>query len=327
MTRYLWALAGSGEMPFFGDDDGGRLFHPFGDRSRFARATLGACAAFLGDTPSHGDPRDLEDLAAWWLREPSVSQAQGSRASELFPDSGIATMVENGTELIASVRAFGRGRAGHSHAHALHFTLRRAGQPVLIDPGTYTYVSDPVWRNRFRGTAAHNTVRIDGLDQADPAGPFRWLNPPTCEILEWQASPWKLRARCRYRGLSHERRIFFQQYAVWVVDEIHGSGRHRIEQFWHPAGPVERIGEGCFQLAGGVTLLFPAGASVDIEQGGDHGWDSPVFGAKHPSSVVRSSVETELPCRLAAVFDLRQENAPLMLEPGRMILGARQLSL
>ena len=32
------------------------------------------------------------------------------------------------------------------------------GEETLIDPGTYTYVGDPAWRNRFRGTAAHNTI-------------------------------------------------------------------------------------------------------------------------------------------------------------------------
>ena len=49
---------------------------------------------------------------------------------------------------------------------------------MLIDPGTYTYVADRRWRDWFRGSAAHNTLRIDGLDQASPAGPFRWDGRP-----------------------------------------------------------------------------------------------------------------------------------------------------
>ncbi len=43
-----------------------------------------------------------------------------------------------------------------------------------------------MWRDRFRGSAAHNTVRVDGRDQADAAGPFRWLNKPSVEVRSWE---------------------------------------------------------------------------------------------------------------------------------------------
>src|SRR5207245_173758 len=64
--------------------------------------------------------------------------------------------------------------AAHGHADALSFTLSIAGDEVLIDPGTYAYHTHSGWRAHFRGTAAHNTVRIDGVDQSVPAGNFLW---------------------------------------------------------------------------------------------------------------------------------------------------------
>ena len=325
MARYLWALAGSGEMPMLGDDDGGRLFHPFGDRSRFARATLAACAAFLGDTPCHGEASDLDEIAVWWLGDRAEVRTRAPRVSASFPDTGTVTMVEGDTEIIAAVRAFGPGSAGHSHAHALHFTLRHAGEEVLIDPGTYTYVSDPVWRDRFRGTAAHNTVRIDLRDQADPAGPFRWSDLPVSEILEIQQHPWRLRARCRYRGLTHDRQMIFSDGALWIVDRVSGVGRHRIEQFWHPAGPVERLADRCIQLPGKMRLILEGGRTVEIEQGGDYGWRSPVPGVKHACPVIRLSIEADLPCVMAAAFDSRYAGAPLRIEEDWLTLGERRV--
>jgi Heparinase II/III-like protein/Heparinase II/III N-terminus len=327
MARYLWSIAGTDEMPFFGDDDGGRLFYPYGDRSRFARATLAACAVFPGDTPSHADSRDLNELAVWWLPNAVLAGPPAVRFSEQFPQTGLVTMAHGDVELIASVRAFARGSAGHSHAHSLHFTLRRAGQQVLTDPGTYTYVGDPAWRDRFRGTAAHNTVRIDQRDQADPAGSFRWTNPPQTEVIQWQANPWRLHARCHYRGISHERRIFFESDALWIIDDIMGSGRHRIEQFWHPAGAVDRKADGSILFPSGVRLLVPDTQLIDIQDGGEYGWHSPVFGIKNPLPVVRQSIETELPGRLVAVFDFRAEPALLTIESDQLLLGGRKLQL
>ena len=36
----------------------------------------------------------------------------------------------------------------------------------MVDPGRYSYAEgDPNWRHWFRGTAAHNTVTVDGADQ------------------------------------------------------------------------------------------------------------------------------------------------------------------
>lgn len=326
MARYLWALAGAAEMPFLGDDDGGRLFFPFGERSRFPRATLAACAAFLGDTPSHGCEEDLAELAVWWIGDRARTAPPSARESTIFPDVGTATLVDSEAELIATVRAFARGSAGHSHAHALHFTLRRRGIPVLIDPGTYTYVSDPAWRDRFRGTAAHNTVRLDGRDQADPAGPFRWSNPASCEILEWQPNPWRLVARCDQRGIRHLRRIVYADQALWVVDEIQGSGPHRIEQFWHLAGVVEETADGSILLPGDVRLLLSHGPA-EICEGGDFGWESAAPGRKRALPLIRTAIEAELPVRMAAVFDFRSDGSRLVLSTDRVELGDRGLLL
>lgn len=323
MARYLWAIAGSGEMPMLGDDDGGRLFHPFGDRGRFARATLAACAAFLGDTPCHGEAGDLDEIAVWWLGGGAQITARAPRTSASFPDTGVVTMVEGDTEVVTAVRAFGPGSAGHSHAHALHFTLRHGGEEVLIDPGTYTYISDPVWRDRFRGTAAHNTLRIDGRDQADPAGPFRWSNPPLSEVLDLQQQPWRLRARCRYRGFCHDRQMIFSDGVLWIVDRVSGTGRHRIEQFWHPAGAVERLG-GSIQLPGEMRLIVEDGRTAEIGEGGDYGWRSPVPGVKRICPVIRLSIEAELPCVLATAFDSQGGSAVLRIEGEWITLGDRR---
>ena len=66
------------------------------------------------------------------------------------------------------------GDGGHGHYDALHFEAYAYGRPLVVDPGRYTYSeSGPNWRRWFKGTAAHNTVTVDGLDQT----PYRRGKP------------------------------------------------------------------------------------------------------------------------------------------------------
>lgn len=176
MCEVLAALTDSdGSFPLLGDEDGGRLFHPFGARRLFPRAAL-TTASFFFDVPAwRFAPADYAETGLWWMGARDFApQAAKSRARGVFSDCGIVTGGDEQTQIVFTARAFGNGTAGHSHAHALHFILRRNQRDLLLDSGTFTYVGDQVARNRFRSNSAHNTIRIDSLDQASPAGPFRW---------------------------------------------------------------------------------------------------------------------------------------------------------
>jgi hypothetical protein len=66
------------------------------------------------------------------------------------------------------------GSAGHAHADALSLFVVHQGVPRVIDPGSYTYTAEPVWRDALRATTAHATVALGGRSSSEPAGPFRW---------------------------------------------------------------------------------------------------------------------------------------------------------
>lgn len=53
----------------------------------------------------------------------------------------------------------------HTHCDMLSFTFSDGNQNIIVDPGTYCYTSSPVLRKKFRSTAKHNTVCINGIDQ------------------------------------------------------------------------------------------------------------------------------------------------------------------
>lgn len=188
MADFLAVLLGPArELPFLGDDDGGRLFHPYGKRERFGRATLATAAAVLGRSDLPVEPEDSYEQACWWIGAAPAGRVRP--ASRLFPDAGLAVMVSGDVHAVFDAGPFGPGGAGHSHSDTLSLVVRVGEERILIDPGTYTYVAGAGWREAFRGSAAHNTLRLDGRNQATPAGPFRWMDKPEVKLLEVVRGP------------------------------------------------------------------------------------------------------------------------------------------
>ena len=306
MADYLEALLGpAGAIPFMGDDDGGRLFHPYGRRDRFGRATMATASMLLTGRWSYR-PEDAPEQAAWWLGEQTLAaappQAAPSAVSRLFRDAGLAAMCSGDLRVYVDAGPLGTSRAGHGHSDTLSVVVRKGQEEVLIDPGTYTYVSDPEWRNRFRGSAAHNTVRIGGRDQAVPIWPFGWTGKPDVRVVEWSSSPAEdfLRAECRYGGFTHRRTVHLQKPdRLVVVDEIEGpGGEHLIEQFWHPGGNAAAISPNCFRIAGDWQLGLDAALRAELSEGGEYGWRSEAFGSKTPAPAIRATSIARLPLRL-----------------------------
>lgn len=204
MAGFLKALLGeAGYLSFLGDDDGGRLFHPFSEASRFG---------------------------AWTLGEINADPPQSA-----YPESGLYFLTNDKVQVLFDAGPFARGSAGHSHADLLSFTARTGQREVLIDPGTYTYVGDAAQRELFRSSAMHNTLRVNGMEQAKPAGPFRWRDTPEPRVVSAEAA----KVCAEYTnggGFTHRRTLHWnpQEESLYVKDQVTGPpGRHRIEQFWH----------------------------------------------------------------------------------------------
>ncbi|MEV3869656.1 alginate lyase family protein [Streptomyces sp. NPDC049906] len=121
--------------------------------------------------------------------------------------------------------------AAHAHADALSVEVRHDGVDVLADPGTYCYHGQPEWRQYFRSTLGHNTLRLDGTDQSLSGGPFLWTRHARSRVLTADASAPDTARWCAehdgYPGSVHRRRVELvaERREVHVVDEVRGPGR------------------------------------------------------------------------------------------------------
>jgi len=217
--------------------------------------------------------------------------------------------------------------AAHGHADALALTLSVAGQPLLIDPGTYAYHTQKQWRDYFRGTQAHNTVRVDGLDQSEPGGNFLWLRKATARCEAWHSDAARDSLTASHDGylrladpLLHRRRIDFLKDSdtILVEDIMECKGRHQIELSWHfdPACAVRIEGRVVLASVAGVTLRLRMddGAAVPRLVSGAEtpplGWAAPWFDHKVPAPTVVWTESIEGDSRRLTRIELLLDAAP-----------------
>jgi hypothetical protein len=209
------------------------------------------------------------------------------------PVGGIYSMTDRRSQLFIDAGPQGALAAGHGHADALSIQLVTNGRPVLIDPGTFCYVCPE--RDRFRGTAAHNTLQVDGRDQAQPSGPFAWTGMPETTVDHWHTSEifdFFAGHHNGYDPVIHYRWVFGLKSKFWLVRDLvteprpSGSG-HRLAIHWHYLDERD------------PAILPPTGHtwSQSVEP-----WDwSPVYGKREPAKVLRFSTETSLPAEFAVL--------------------------
>src|SRR5690606_15320930 len=136
------------------------MTHPDGDIALFNDAALGIApplAALEAYADLVGVSRDSTELASL----------------EALAESGYVRLTVGPAVLIADVGLVGPDYLpGHAHADTLSFELSLHGRRVLVNGGTSTYEANAE-RLRQRGTAAHNTVVVDGQDSSEVWSAFR----------------------------------------------------------------------------------------------------------------------------------------------------------
>ncbi len=135
----------------------------------------------------------------------------------------------------------------HGHADALSINLYKNRKAFFIDPGTYRYNGVPRHREYFKGTRAHNTVCIDGKDQARQLTGFIWDKQYKAELEKAKQSSDRLYFRTSHEGyrrlkdgVTHYRELIVQDdVCCLIVDSFAGRGVHEFELNFHLDPDVE----------------------------------------------------------------------------------------
>ena len=189
----------------------------------------------------------------------------------------------------------------HGHADALSVTLDISGRQILIDPGTYRYNGVPEWRRYFKGTRAHNTITVDGRDQAQQETGFIWSRPYNARLIKRSQTDEGHYLMASHDGymqpgspLTHIRALaWFPDEGFIIKDTFEGTGEHEFEITYHihqDAAVNEEKGwwitadqKGCvfMRLLPEDIFTWTAG-----QEGPPFGWHSPEYGVKQPCTVL-----------------------------------------
>jgi hypothetical protein len=195
--------------------------------------------------------------------------------------------------------------AAHAHADALSFILHVDGKPVLVDPGTFTYHTHKDLRAYFVSTIAHNTVCVNGKNQANQAGPTMWLNHYKAKVVSCDETSGEVVATHNgyaSDGVAHTRKIQFNRdkNEFVIVDTLRCNKAATVEIPFHlhPETAVRLDGHM-------VTVDVPGVRRVVIELDEklsytvcEDGWYSEHFGEKVPAKYLYAKTE----CNGDAVF-------------------------
>jgi hypothetical protein len=323
MMNFLATVGQTGVPPLLGDDDGGRVFDPRRNRLEHLLDPLATGAALFKRPDWKSVAIGVREETLWLLGLQglkdfdSLAPEPHAPRSTAFMESGVyvtADAVPVKAQLVIDAGPHGSLSGGHAHADALSIQVSAEGRELLLDPGTYCYVFEDNSRNEFRGTAAHNTLRVAGLDQAEPDNPFSWEAFVDTKVESWITGSTFELFRASHSGyvrlpqpVVHQRWVFHLKSQFWLVRDVAlGEGEKALDIFWHIApGFLPRR-----ESSGSIVMEDPAGSRFALLTDDcsswtvtfENGWWSPVYGIKEYAPVVHLQRKGTLPTECYSLF-------------------------
>ncbi len=242
-----------------------------------------------------------------------ASSRNGDCEVRVLPETGYAVIRDGDSKscLVFDCGPLGpNNQPGHGHCDALNYELSLCRQRLIVDTGVSTYELGAE-RHYERSTAAHNTLRIDGADQAEIWASFRVGRRPKVGRIEHGKVEGLHFVRgehygYKHLGAIHSRTVVHRPDGLWVIaDLLSGKGNHKVESFmhFHPRVMLEPCGSGAscrqpescrwtIRFGAHIYKLFLMG---DFEAKLVNTWYAPEFGLRQSRLTLWQIRESQLP--------------------------------
>lgn len=255
------------------------------------------------------------------------------------PDAADYVCVDCG-EQAAGMRSDAVPNSMHGHADCLSVIVWLDGRRVLVDSGLYAYNCGGEWEAHFRETAAHNTARVDGRDQALHLGKMAWSHSYRPRPEAWTADAreaWFVGSHDGYAqgpgGVTHRRAVWLRDGGYLVIlDEFTGSGKHDLEvNYQFAPGRLLRDASGLTSFDESVDAAWTGNSAwaPDIRLGGQSpadGWIARSLGVREPAPRLTLRATISVPrATLLTVFAARRGAGPRIIRGEGVNAGEPQV--
>jgi uncharacterized heparinase superfamily protein len=245
------------------------MSHPDGEIAFFNDAAFGMTPIFA-------------ELEAYATRLGLPATLHASAGIVLLEASGYVRIRAGSAYLICDCAAVGPDYLpAHGHADTLSFELSVADQRLFVNSGTSQYGNDAE-RQRQRGTAAHNTVVVDGQDSSEVWAGFRVARRARITSRTITSTPSATMVDASHDGYrrlpggnEHRRRWTVDDRSLCIEDEISGKfGRAEAYFHLHPHLDAQVCGATEILLSGAngisVRIVFTGVTEIQLLPGTWH---------------------------------------------------------
>lgn len=233
------------------------MSHPDGDLAFFNDTAIGIA-------PSNAELRDYAsrlDIHATGIM-PSLThlESSGYVRMEVGPYTLLADLALIGPDYLP----------GHAHADTLSFELSWGKHRVFVNSGTSEYGTGSE-RLRQRGTAAHNTIIVEGLNSSEVWSGFRVgrrARPQAISVgVDERGGHFAQATHDGYRDLPGRplvsRRFELNEWRLLITDTISTNAQAEARFHLHPLVSVTSMTSDC------VLLALPGGRQLRLQCYGD----------------------------------------------------------
>jgi hypothetical protein len=153
---------------------------------------------------------------------------------------------------------------GHSHADSCNFVLEVDKKPVFVDSGCSTY---EVGKTRMfeRGTAAHNTVIIDGFNSSQVWASHRVGKRARAKVLEDTSDKIIIRLE-DYKQNVYARTFTKYCSSIEIIDEVKNKKESRNIALFHLDSSIENITiQDNVITIGGIMMMFEGSCDIHLD--------------------------------------------------------------
>lgn len=201
-------------------------------------------------------------------------RAPEARPIVALPATGYYVLRDRNTYFIADCGPIAPDElVAHGHGDVLSFEWSVAGKRLIVDQGVYGY-SAGERRQQSRGAAEHNTLCLDGADQADFFGAFRCGRRPKVRVLAYEAGLDGFALEGSHDGFgylpgepSHVRRFEITGGAITIRDRVGGETDRvaSIAFLLHPACDISIAGREAHIRRSGVEVVLNCTVPLRLE--------------------------------------------------------------